>query len=105
MKFDFGDKTPTDSKTIKGLKMTDYLKKSVEMVMASKPASGFRPETTEEWQKVHAASEELDYAILRQGGMSEAAARKLANEIYVGLAGWMLLDIAFRESRNDNQPK
>jgi hypothetical protein len=92
-------------KITRGSKMTDYLKKAVEMVMASKPASGFRPETTEEWQRVHAASEDLGYAILRQGGMSEAAARKLANEIYGGLAGWMLLDIAFRESRNDNQPK
>lgn len=85
--------------------MTDYLTKAIEMVMAAKPASGLRPETTEEWEKVHAASEELGYAMLRQGGMSEIAARKLANEIYGGLAGWILLDIAFREGRNEQQTK
>ena len=93
------------SKIIRGSKMADYLKKAIDMVNAAKPASGFRPETTEEWVRLQAASEELGYAMLRQSGMSEAAARKLANEIYGGLAGWMLLDIAFRESRNDNQPE
>jgi hypothetical protein len=90
------------SKIKRGTKMSDYMQKAIEKVKASKPASGFRPETTEEWKRLQAASEELGYAMLRQGGMSEAAARKLANEIYGGLAGWMLLDIAFRESRNDN---
>jgi hypothetical protein len=90
------------SKIKRGTKMSDYMQKAIEKVKASTPASGFRPETTEEWKRLQAASEELGYAMLRQGGMSEAAARKLANEIYGGLAGWMLLDIAFRESRDDN---
>jgi hypothetical protein len=93
------------SKIKRGTKMPDYMRKAIEMAKASKPASGFRPETTEEWIKLQAAIEELGYAMLRQSGMSEAAARKLANEIYGGLAGWMLLDIAFRESRNDNKPE
>ena len=85
--------------------MSDYLRKAFDMANAAKPASGLRPETTEEWKRLQAASEELGYAMLRQSGMSEAAARKLANEIYGGLAGWMMLDIAFRESRDNKQPK
>ena len=77
--------------------MTDYLRKAFEVIEAAKPASGFRPQTPQEWRNLHKASEELGYAMFRQGGLDEKAARKLANEIYGGVAGWVLLDIAFRE--------
>jgi len=81
--------------------MTDYLKKALLMVEAAKPASGFRPETPQEWRNAQKASEELGYAMFRQGGLDEKSARKLANEIYGGLAGFLLLDIAFRDDRDE----
>ena len=81
--------------------MNDYLKEALLMVQAATPASGFRPETPEEWRNAQRASEELGYAMFRQGGLDEKSARKLANEISGGLAGFLLLDIAFREGRDE----
>lgn len=77
--------------------MTDYLKRAFVMVEASRPASGFRPQTPKEWRNVQKASEELGYAMFRQAGLDAKSARKLANEIYGGVAGRLLLEIAFSE--------
>ena len=38
--------------------MTDYLIKALLMVKAAQPASGFRPETPQEWRNAQKASEE-----------------------------------------------
>jgi len=78
-----------------------HLKKAFEVIEAARPASGCRPETPQEWRNLHKASEELGYAMLRQGGLDEKAARKLANEIYGGVSGWLILDIAFREGKHE----
>lgn len=80
--------------------MTDYLIKALLMVEAAKPASGFRPETPQEWRNAQKASEELGYAMFRQGGLDKKSARKLANEVYGGVAGRLLLEIAFSEDRH-----
>ena len=83
-----------------------YLK-AMLMLDAAKPASGFRPETPEEWEKLHRALEEMGYACLRSSGMSDARARALARETY-GSPGFLLLvDLAFSEAAHVKaaQPK
>jgi hypothetical protein len=81
--------------------MTDYLIKALLMVKAAQPASGFRPETPQEWRNAQKASEEMGYAMFRQAGWDDKSARKLANEIYGGAAGRLLLEVAFSEGRHD----
>lgn len=81
--------------------MTSYFKKAFDMLEAAKPASGFRPETPQEWRNLQKASEELGYAMFRRGGLDEYSARKLANQIYGSDLGLLLLDIAFREGRHE----
>lgn len=76
--------------------MADYLRKAIEMLNAAKPASGFRPETPQEWDALLKANEELGYAMFRQQGISNTQARQLAKQIYGGQAGRLLLEISFR---------
>jgi hypothetical protein len=83
------------SKIKRGTKMSDYIKKAIEMVNAAKPASGFRPETPKEWDALLRANEELGYAMFREQGMSYAQARQLAKQIYGGQAGRLLLEMSF----------
>ena len=78
--------------------MDDYTKNALEMLEAARLASGFRPETAEEWRKLQRASEELGFATFRTGGLSDKAARQLARQIYGGPAGLLLLDLAYRET-------
>ena len=81
--------------------MTDYLKKALDKAKAAKPASGFRPETPQEWQNLQEASKELGYAMFRKSGIDDKTARKLTNEIYGGVAGCLLLEIAFSEGSHE----
>ncbi len=81
--------------------MTDYLKKALDKVEAAKPASGFRPETPQEWRNLQEASKELGYAMFRKGGLDDKTARKLTNEIYGGVAGSLLLEIAFSKGSHE----
>jgi hypothetical protein len=64
---------------------------------SARPASGYRPETPEEWQQLLRAHEEMGYAINREGGMPDKEARELAREIHGGPIGMLLLKIAFSE--------
>ena len=84
------------SKTTKGTKMPDYLRKAIDMVNAAKPASGFCPETPQEWDALLRANEELGYAMFREQGMSNSQARQLAKQIYGGQAGRLLLEMSFK---------
>ncbi len=68
---------------------------------AAKPESGFRPETPEEWEKVHLALEEMGFAILRKAGLSIKKARALARATYGGPAGLLLLDMVLREESHE----
>ena len=76
--------------------MADCLRKAIDMLNAAKPASGFRPETPQEWAALLKANEELGYAIFRQQGMSNVQARQLAKQIYGGQAGRLLLEMSFK---------
>jgi hypothetical protein len=84
-----------DLKTIRGQKMTDYLKKAIEMVKAARPASGFLPESEAEWIALQAASIEFGYAVYRSNGMPSKKAREVAQLIYGGAAGRLLLEMSF----------
>lgn len=81
--------------------MSAHIKKALQMMEAAKPASGFRPETPKEWRKLQKAQEEMGYAMFREAGLPHSAARELAYQIYGGLAGMILLDLAFRDDRHD----
>ena len=81
--------------------MRSYRKKAFEMLKAATPASGFRPETPEEWTRLQAALEELGYAMYRDNGMSSKDARRLAKQIHSGPIGLLLLEIGFSEDSHD----
>jgi hypothetical protein len=83
--------------------MSTHIRKALQMMEAAKPASGFRPETPMEWRKLQQAQEEMGYAMFREAGMPHSAAKELAHQIYGGLAGMILLDLAFRDD-DDEQP-
>jgi hypothetical protein len=78
--------------------MNKDLKKAVDMLNAAKPASGFRPETPQEWEVLQIANEEFGYAMFKENGMTNTQARQLAKLIYGGPAGRLLLEMAFRGS-------
>jgi hypothetical protein len=81
--------------------MTNHLRKALRIMAAARPASGFRPETAAEWQKLQRAQVEMGYAMFREGGMPHAPAKELAREIFGGAAGMILLDLAFRDGHHD----
>ena len=81
--------------------MSNQLKKAFKMMAAARPASGFRPETPEEWDKLQKAQVAAGCALFIKGGATPEIARNLANEIYGGDVGRIILDISFRETPNE----
>ena len=77
--------------------MTGYREKAMRMIERARPASGYRPETEAEWQRLLAASVELGYATCRHQGVEDKKARDLAELIWGGEAGRLLLEMAFSE--------
>jgi hypothetical protein len=71
------------------------------MMKAAKPASGFRPETPLEWDRLLRAHEEFGYAIYRTCGIADEEARALASQTHGGPAGRLSLKIAFSGDRHD----
>lgn len=77
----------------------DHLfERAAQMLEAARPASGFRPETPEEWEKVRRAIEELMYASLVNSGKTEVEARVLAQLMFNSPIGALLHDVAFSEA-------
>jgi hypothetical protein len=81
--------------------MSSDFDRAFAMWDAARPASGFRPETPEEWQRVLRANEEMGYAMFRDCGMPEEEARDLARQIHGGPAGFLFLQMAFAERDDD----
>ena len=79
-----------------------HLKRAVQMVNAARPASGFRPETPEEWAAVQDAAIQFGYALMRESGLSHVQATDFAKNVYGGASGRLLLDIAFSEDGHVN---
>ena len=80
--------------------MNKHFQRAFDLLVAAKPASGFRPETQAEWVALLKAHEGMGYAIFRDAGKSDAEARALARELFGGAAALMLLDIAFSGDGN-----
>ena len=79
-----------------------HFRKAMQMLEDARPASRFRPETPAEWLKLLRAHEEMGYAILRKGGMSDNQARELAQQTFGSPASLLLLDIAFSDDGKPN---
>lgn len=73
----------------------DYTQIAINKMIAAKPASGFRPETNAEWAKTQEALLALGYALLRKSGLSRKQAEQMAQLIYGGAAGRLMLDMGF----------
>jgi hypothetical protein len=71
------------------------LTEAIQRLAAARPASGFKPETSQECEKLQQALEEFGYAMFRDQGQSEADARTLAHTIYGGVAGRLLMEMSF----------
>lgn len=81
--------------------MNKHLRRAMAMLEAARPASGFRPETPEEWNRLLRAEEEICYAVSRKAGLADLEARQLARQIFGGSAGMLLLNIAFSEVNDE----
>lgn len=79
--------------------MSKHIKKAFDMLNAAKPPSGFRPETIDEWCRLHRAFEEMGYAMFREAGLSNTQARQMARETFGGPGGLLLLDIGFSKEQ------
>ena len=80
--------------------MSNYLRHAIAMVEAARPASGFRPETETEWSALQAATLELVYAMFRDNGMASRKAREVAEQLYGGSCGRLLLHAAFKDDEH-----
>ena len=74
--------------------MNKHFQKAFDAMAAAKPASGFRPESEAEWTALQKAHEEMGYAMFRSSCKCDVEARALADAIYGGAAGRLLLQIA-----------
>ena len=81
--------------------MNRHFQKAFDAMAAAKPASGFRPESEAEWAALQKAHEEMVYAIFRGDGKPDAEAQALAEALYGGAAGQLLLRMAFSGDRHD----
>jgi len=71
------------------------LAEAIRAMEAAKPRSGIRPETEQEWRRVIAAVEQLAYAMQLMAGQSPEKARAYAHIAHSGVAGRILLEMAF----------
>jgi hypothetical protein len=80
--------------------MKDYELRAIAMMEAARPASGYCPETPEEWSRLLRAVEELAYAAYRDLGVPKRKAREIAHAIHGGEAGMLLLKLNFGEGHH-----
>lgn len=78
--------------------MTDNQKKSAAAWRKAIPASGFRPETPLEWNRLQRASIIAAYYMYRDLGKTKAEAKKIAKLIHGGFAGRIILEAAFSDN-------
>jgi hypothetical protein len=81
--------------------MNKHFQKAFDAMAAAKPVSGFRPENEAEWVALQRAQEEMVYAMFRGSSKSDVEAQALAEALYGGSAGQLLLRMAFSEDRHD----
>ena len=81
--------------------MSKHLRRALALMEAARPASGYMPASDAEWQKLLRASEELAYAIYREGGVPEKEARAIAHLMHSGELGMRLLRASYEVRGND----
>lgn len=77
--------------------MNKHTRKAMHMMEKAIPASGYRPETPQEWNRLLIALEEFGFAMYRDLGMSREEARRLAKQTHSGQVGLLLLQSGFRD--------
>lgn len=75
----------------------DVLRTAAQKLKAAVPASGFRPQTPDEWERAHEALIECGYSMFQHLGLPQEQARAMAEAIYGGQSGLILLDAALQE--------
>jgi hypothetical protein len=81
--------------------MSKHLRRALALMEAARPASGYMPASDAEWQKLLSASEELAYAMYREGGVPEKKARAVAHQMHSGAIGMYLLRTSYEVRGND----
>jgi hypothetical protein len=81
--------------------MDKNIRDVIEALNAAIPASGFRPETEAEWEKLQQAQIKFGFASYKAAGASDSEARALSELIHGGAAGRLLLEIAFSGDNHD----
>ena len=78
--------------------MSPNQKKAAAAWRKAIPASGFRPETPLEWNRLQRAAIMTAYYMYRDMGTTKAEAKKIAKLIHGGPAGRLLLEAAFTDA-------
>lgn len=81
----------------KNVTQDQVLRAAAKKLKAATPASGFRPQTPEEWERAHEALIECGYAMFQHLGLPQEQAQAMAKAIYGGQSGLILLDAALQE--------
>jgi hypothetical protein len=74
--------------------------KALQILQDAKPASGLRPETSDEWLKLLLSFEELGYACLRDAGIPDPEAREFAHRTFGSHHNLILIELAVSELEN-----
>lgn len=81
--------------------MSKQRRKAMQMLENARPASGYRPETPQEWSRLLIAFEELGVAMYCDFGLPIREARRLAKQTHSGHAGLLLLQAGFRDDAHE----
>ncbi len=76
--------------------MNELMQKASEKLEAARPRSGFLPETEAEWKKLQEAVKFLSYAQYRELGLPSKQAKEIAEYIFGGSGGRLLLELGYR---------
>lgn len=77
--------------------MDYHVKKYAETLSKAIPASGYRPQTHQEWVRLQRAMIDASYYYYRGLGATKTEAKRMARVIHGGLAGRLLLQMSFAE--------
>lgn len=81
--------------------MDHHTQKFAEIMSKAIPASGYRPQTEAEWARLQKAMIDGAYHMYRANGVHKAEAKNMARLIHGGLAGRLLLEMAFSEPESE----
>lgn len=77
--------------------MSTHTEKYSAIMRKAIPASGYRPGTEAEWKRLQSSMRRAAVHFYQELGATKAQAQYLANLIYGGVAGRLLLEAAFSD--------